>query len=280
MPCAVDAALQDCPHTFNAIRRYRAACVFAAKVVDCVVLEEDAVQSRIGCGFIGHERGPQLHIVVNRVLQGFLVRVLNRHCDSLAATLTETHDSLLSNCSTAHLQFLGFVLVAIFAANKALINLNNAAQLARCAAASLTQPLKHKPCRLLSNSDLFSKLHRTDALTGRDHQVHGINPLVQGNMRPLKDGSCPHGVVNLAFVATVEAALAGCDPVLAAACRTDCTVRPKTRFKVDASGFRVWDQCEEFKSAYRALAHEPIVLNSLEGFKYYFSVYAIMFAII
>ena len=96
-------------------------------------------------------------------------------------------------------------------------------------------------------------------------------------MRPLKDGASADGEVLLALVAAIEAALAGRDAILAAACWADRAIRPQTRFEVKPCGLRVWNQGKEFKSAYRALAHESIVLNSLEGVKYYFCFQDIIF---
>src|ERR1017187_80964 len=77
------------------------------------------------------------------------------------------------------------MLVSFLAADKAFIDLNKSTQFAAASgcAASLTKTLKHEPCRLLSNSNLFGKLHRTDALPRRDHQVHRVNPLVQGDRK-------------------------------------------------------------------------------------------------
>lgn len=88
-------------------------------------------------------------------------------------------------------------------------------------------------------------------------------------MRTLKDGAGANREVCLAFIAAIEAALAGCDAILTTASRAGYALGPKPRFQVNPRCFRVWDQCEEFKGAYRALAHEPIVVNSLEGVKYY-----------
>jgi len=92
-------------------------------------------------------------------------------------------------------------------------------------------------------------------------------------MRTLEDGPCTDSEIYLAFVAAIEAALAGRDAILAAASRADNAVRPKPCFKINPRCFRVWNQLEEFKGAYCALAHVCIVVNSLEGVKYYFEEY-------
>ena len=89
-------------------------------------------------------------------------------------------------------------------------------------------------------------------------------------MRTLEDGAGANGEVQFALVAAIEAALARRDPILPTACRASDAVRPKPFLKVEAGGFRIRYQGEELEGAYRALAHEQIVLNSLEGVKYYF----------
>lgn len=91
-------------------------------------------------------------------------------------------------------------------------------------------------------------------------------------MRPLEDGSGANGEVQLAFIATIEAVLAGCDAILAAASGASDAVGPEPSFKVNPRCFRVWDHCKELESAYCALAHESIVVDSLKGINYYFTV--------
>lgn len=75
-------------------------------------------------------------------------------------------------------------------------------------------------------------------------------------MRTLEDGSGTDGEVYLAFVAAIEAVFASRDPVLTTACRAGGAFGPKPRFQVNPRCFRIWNQFEEFKGAYRALAHE------------------------
>src|SRR5271166_2057831 len=72
-------------------------------------------------------------------------------------------------------------------------------------------PMKHEPCRLLRDADLLGKLHGTDALSRCNEQVHGIEPFVQRNVRPLENRACTDGEIQLAGIAAIEAALAGCD---------------------------------------------------------------------
>lgn len=94
-----------------------------------------------------------------------------------------------------------------------------------------------------------------------------MNPLVQRYMRPLEDGSCPHREVELALIAAVVSALASRDPLPAGACRAGCAVWPEAGFEVYPSSLLIGEHCEELEGRNCALAHVPIVHNSLEGVK-------------
>lgn len=59
------------------------------------------------------------------------------------------------------------------------------------------------PSRFLRDTDFLRQLHGRNALPGRDEQVHRIQPLVQGNMRPLKDGAGADREVLFALIAAV-----------------------------------------------------------------------------
>ncbi len=50
------------------------------------------------------------------------------------------------------------------------------------ASTSLAEPVKDEPRRFLGNANLFRQLQRRDTFPGRDKQVHGIKPLVQGGI--------------------------------------------------------------------------------------------------
>ena len=96
-------------------------------------------------------------------------------------------------------------------------------------------------------------------------------------MRPLKDGCCPNGEVQLASIAAVEAALASRDAILTGASRAGNSIRPKAGFKVKPCCLLVGEHLEELEGADCALAHELIVDNSREGVKYYFVRFCIYF---
>ena len=50
---------------------------------------------------------------------------------------------------------------------------------------------RRNQAELLSDAQLFRQLHTADALTSRLKQVHGVQPLVQGNVGAFKDSASP-----------------------------------------------------------------------------------------
>jgi hypothetical protein len=96
-------------------------------------------------------------------------------------------------------------------------------------------------------------------------------------MRPLENGCCPNREIQLASIAAVEAALASRDSILTGARRAGNSIRPKTGLKVNPCCLLVGEHCEKLKGADCALAHEPIVDNSLRGVKYYFGYLRLIF---
>jgi hypothetical protein len=129
-------------------------------------------------------------------------------------------------------------------------------QFGQFAAASLAEAVQHEPRSLLRDTDLFGYLHGGDTFAGRHHQVHRVNPLVQGYVRPLENRASTDGEIQLAFVATVEAlALAISDAILTAARRAGGAFRPETALQVHAGGRFVGKHLEELKGADCRFAH-------------------------
>ncbi len=128
-------------------------------------------------------------------------------------------------------------------------SINHAAQLRQIIAASLTQTMQGEPGGLLRDADLLGQLQAADALTGRHKQVHGIQPLVQRNVRTLKNRAGSDGEVLLALVAAVVAILAYRDALTDAADWADDAIRPEARFKVDAGRLLIGEHLEKLEGA-------------------------------
>ena len=99
-------------------------------------------------------------------------------------------------------------------------------------AAGFADALEHEPSRLLSDADLLAELQAGDALAGGHEQVHRQNPLIEGNVRPLKDGASADCEVLLAGIAAIEALRARSDALRLLAMRADGPTRPAARLHV------------------------------------------------
>jgi hypothetical protein len=96
-------------------------------------------------------------------------------------------------------------------------------------------------------------------------------------VRPLEYGSGADCEVLLASIAAVESALAYCDPISLRAHYARRAIRPESRFEVNPRSLLVGEHREQLESADCALAHEQIVLKSLEGVKYYLHIFVLYF---
>ena len=135
----------------------------------------------------------------------------------------------------------------------------------------LSQPMQHEPCRLLRDAYLFRQLQRGDALACGYEQVHGIEPLVQGDVAALEDRACTDCEINLAGVAAVEATLARGDVLFRFAGRAGNAVRPDAGLQKEPSRFRSRKHLEKLEGRNCAFAHGFNVLDSrtlVQGIKY------------
>ena len=183
------------------------------------------------------------------------------------AALPNPHDRDFANGSasstTLRLPFVG-----IQTADERLIRFDNAAKLVIGSTrrpAGLAEPSKHKPSRLLSDADLFSQLKARDTFTGRDQQVHGIDPLVQRNLRALENGVCANREIELAREAPIEPRLArgartkGRYAVSRLAIGADRAIGPETTFEVGPRRLLIGKQREQLKCADGGFAHGLVI---------------------
>jgi hypothetical protein len=115
--------------------------------------------------------------------------------------------------------------------------------------------MEDEPSRFLSDANLFGQLHRRNALARGHQQVHGVEPLVEGNVRPFKNGPRSHRKIQLAGMAAVEAAFSGSDAIWGLAVRTNGAMRPKPGLQVMAGRLGTGDLLKELKGADRTSAH-------------------------
>jgi hypothetical protein len=252
---ALHPTFHDCPNGLDTVRVNTAPAVLTSGVSHGVMVEEEATNTGIAGSLIGHELGAYFDVLHNSALQGFLVCVGNRVSDYSAATLTKPYNRRLADRTTASIQLFMFVLVGFLPAKESLINFDNALKFGEFPAASLTKAMQHEPCRLLLDADFLGDLHRRDTFASRHKQVHGIQPLVKGDVRPLEDGSGTNREVKLAFVAAMEASFAGGDAILTGASWAGNAFRPETALKVDSRRFLIGKHLKQFEGADSGATH-------------------------
>ena len=238
---AIYSALEHSPDGFDAVRADSVFGVDASRVIDGFVAEEQAVESDVPCRLIGKDRGTYFDVGMDSRLQRSHVGSFNGHRHSASAALPESYDSRLANAATSSPELLVLVFVALFSTDEAFVYFDDAAQLVKviARAARLAQTLEHEPRRLLSNANLFPQLQTGDALACGYKQVHGIEPLVQGNMAALEDRACTDREIEGTGIAAIEANLGLLpDALTALALRAERAIGPKARFQVNPRRLR------------------------------------------
>ncbi len=264
---SVDTALQDRPDGFDAVNVNVAINVqpdvLSIGMVDRLVTEEEAVRPRIGKRFVRVDRGTGLHSRINHAAKRRLLRITNRQQDRFPVPLAQSHDRSLTDSATARVQLFPFVFIAFLPADVRLVNFNRAGKYRLIIAAGFADSVHHEPRRLLGNADLLRHLKRRDRLSGRDHQIHSVDPFVQGDVAALKNGAGPDGEVFIAGVAAIEASLARADTLAGIADGANGTIRPQARLQIEPRRFRVWKHLKDLESTYRAFTHDYSLLNGM-----------------
>src|SRR6185503_1122876 len=253
----VNAALQDRPDALNRVGGRWPTGILARAVVDRLMAEEQPGQIVVAGVVVGIQLRPDLHRPVNLILD-----CLNRPlADALgpraAAAFAHPQNSHLTDRSPARVELLRFVLVPFLATDEAFIDFHDALKFVDVIGgrASLPQALQHKPRGLLSDTDFLRQLHAGDPLAGGHQQVHGIHPLVKWDVGPTENSTRPHGEIQLAGVAAIEATRADRDPLRAGASRTLHAVRPDTIFEVLAGSRFIGEELKQLEGADGGLGH-------------------------
>lgn len=258
---AANAAFEQRPDAFYRVRMSDATAILALRVVDRGVSEEKTANAAVSPVFVGAERGAGQNIVVNGLLNGRQIGSRNGHRFGSPATLAHSENGLFTDRTATEHQSLVGVFRGFLAADKGFVYLDNALQLVDVISTGFAEPLEHKPRRFLRNAYLFTQLERRDALTGRYEQIHRVNPLVEWNVRPLKDRAGSHREIQRASVTAIEAVLSDGNTFTALASGTDHAIRPEAGFKVEPRRLLVRDEFKQLKGRYGAFAHRPNLAN-------------------
>src|SRR5208282_4732983 len=265
---AIHSALENSPDAFNAVRAHAVLGVDSRRVINGFMAKEQTVKADIPSRLIRKDRGTYFDVGMDSRLQRSHVRSLNRHRYGASAALSEAHNGSLAHGTASSLELFVLVLVALFPADETLVHFDDAAQLVNviAGAARLTETLEHKPCRLLGNANLFPELQARDALACGYEQVHGVEPLVQGNMTPLEDRACTDREIEGTGVAAIEANLRLFPNALTAlALRAERSVRPEPRFQIETRRLRRREHLEKLEGTDCAFAHRGFPLSALSS---------------
>lgn len=252
---AYQAAFQDGKDAFDAVCRHVAADIFAGAVTDGFVVEAHAAQGAISGMFVGMKNRTCFDIRADFRADRLRIGVGNVLGPSSAASLTHAENGFLAGPASSSMKLLVLMHILGEAANVSFVDFDNALQHFELRSARFAETVQDKPSRFLRDPDFLGELHRRNALTRRDKQVHCINPLVQRNMRPLENRSSPNGEVLFALIAAIEAFLSGRDPLAKSADGATRAVRPKARFKIGARRLLIREHLEKLESGNRALGH-------------------------
>src|SRR3990172_2726351 len=257
-------ALHDREHALDAVGRDVAAHVFPTAVVDRFVAEEQAIKPTVSRRLVGVQRRANRNTRMNCTVYGVQVHVGNRRGNRLATALTHAEHRSLTDCAAPGIEFFYGVLVRLLAAKIGFVNFNDALQLGQIIAARLTQAMQDEPRGFLGDADLLGQLQRGNALTARYKQVHGINPLLQRNMRPLENSAGANGEILAAGIATVIAILSIRHTFATGADWAFHAVRPKARLQIEPRRFLVGEQLEKLKCAdSQAVVHKSVLRHEV-----------------
>ena len=273
MKDAVDTTLQDCPHTLNSVGIDRASCEVSSTVINGRVLVEKTVQALIAGVFVAVDCGTDFDVIEQALLNCAKVGTVQNKRLRIAAALAHSENRSFANRTASHVQLFVRVLVDFFPTDERFIHFYDAPQFVNIFATSLAESVKHEPRGLLGYAYLLRQLKRRNALSGSHYEVHSVNPLMERNVRPLKDcsGANREGEgsrSDLASVAAVESGLAHRDPFAGLALRADNTIRPQATFQIEPSRFLIREPLEQLKRADSRFAHAGILANSHGAVKY------------
>ena len=184
-------ALNQRPETFNRIRMDSTDDILAARMVDCRV-REIFVQVFVSDPLIRAEQANTVRdSFANESGQGIGLHIGDDTGDHITLPLDRSGDNSLSSpaSSAASIAALVFVAVLSEAADKSLIDLDNAAQLFRVFDQRGSDLVAHAPSGLIrTEAHVPLDLERAHSLFAGQHQVDDAKPLSEGLIRVLENG--------------------------------------------------------------------------------------------
>ena len=255
---AVNAALENREHALDAVRGDIAPDILASAVIDALVLVEQPADAVVDRALVCVDRRAYLNVPIDksdRVPPAD--RRLHFRLYSSGFARPTGDDRHLADATPAKAEPLVLVLRGLFPADVAFVDFDYASQFGGVVATSFAETPEHKPRGLLCDAYLLSQLKAADALSARDQQIHGVEPLVQRHLRALKYRSGANGEDNQIGVAAIKSGPLRIRPdaLALAAGWAARTFRPALPLKVEAGGFVVGEALEQIEGADCGLAH-------------------------
>src|SRR5579859_5511109 len=159
---AVDSSFENSPHALNAVCASRADAVLASGMIDGIMFEKQTVQVGEKQMLVSIELRSHFDAFVNALSHNLQAALFERRGNGAPVTLSHSKDGSFSDRAATGLELFGFVFVALFAADETLVQFHDAFELVNAAGVGtgFAQTLKHEPCGLLRDANLFSQLHR------------------------------------------------------------------------------------------------------------------------
>ena len=190
---SLERAFEQTPEVFQPVGM-NVAFHIGYGVVDHLVLK--LIKTLVGFQSISEDRGASKDVIAEFALQGFLFGVvydLGAHpASALSAAFQNAHHGslvLAASASNAPCPYMA-VHVARLAADESLVCLDLARQfIADLFLMGETNPVKHKPCGFLADSQAPVNLPGRDAVLGVGDEPHSGKPLIEADGRILENGS-------------------------------------------------------------------------------------------
>ena len=255
---AVQLAFNEAPKVFH-----RVGVDVAVYVLHGVVNDRMAVivrQAIIGLERIGEQRGTSSYVLADMFVQFMFAARWYREGTDLAATFHHSEsDSLIFSSGPGNDTRTTFTVhVSRLAADKGLVNLDLPGQLrGGLILHDFADALKHKPCGLLSDTQVFGYFARTNSVFTVGYQPHSRKPFVQADGRLVKHrANLNRELLTALRGATLPNATAGKEHRFpCGAIGTLHTVRPTLRRKVSQRVVRISEVNNRFSQCFRGV-HE------------------------
>src|SRR5579863_4890132 len=193
---ANDSALERREITLDCVAVRVAAHVFVLAVIDHFMADKLLAHTHVAAGGIGHQRRFASDVGNDQRAKRLAADVGNVMRADFALTLNKRMDDLLAHAANVLGVALADVLVLLFAADIGRIGFHDLAFAANRTNLGrrhgLADAMAHEPRALVCDPKQPVDLMGANALLARYHQVHRRQPLVQRDMRPLKQRADAH----------------------------------------------------------------------------------------